>query len=155
MLTDSWIDGTFATFDYTQTQCLFSVAVVLAVSSLLANSKDDHDHFLIASNWIQQLSQSGNFAAMEFSQHLSALQVELPSPTNQHDANCDLRSGTLTGPATSSVSQEEETWLYNPHSITPEMALAEPFLQNFLSQTDLDMSLIDQAYDAELQSFYV
>lgn len=158
MLTESWIDGSFATFDYTNTQYLFSSATILAISSISIgkSTESDAENFTTACEWVEQLGHNGNFAATEFSQHLTATAVAINSfngglsrPSN------DTVSGTLTNDAFGTSIDPSPAPSGNFQSMTTEMALAEPSLQDFLSQADLDMSFFDtQMQDNQFQSLY-
>ncbi|KAF5685429.1 transcription activator [Fusarium denticulatum] len=77
ILTDSWIDGSFPTFEFTYTQCLFSAAIILAISSLFqgTDSQRDSDDFESVAQILKQLDQSRNLAAKEFSKHIQAIKL--------------------------------------------------------------------------------
>ncbi|KAF4538390.1 uncharacterized protein LTHEOB_10736 [Lasiodiplodia theobromae] len=155
LLTESWIDGAFATFGYFDTQYLFSAATILAISSFL-NSKDaqsDGDHFETAAQFLGQLEQNGNFAAKEFCRHIDAMRriMQEARGTETYAVNPSAPQSS----AAAGVVQGEEVQ-YTPGSmVTAGMALAEPSLQEFLSQPDIDLRFIDTSiYDGGLQSLY-
>ncbi|KXH54166.1 fungal specific transcription factor, partial [Colletotrichum salicis] len=87
LLTDSWIDGSFATFDYFYTQYLFSALTILAASSLLQDShgavggagapNDDKEAFEESVRFLSQLRDAGNFAAQEYCHHVDVMRAEL------------------------------------------------------------------------------
>ncbi|UQC88385.1 fungal specific transcription factor [Colletotrichum lupini] len=85
LLTESWIDGSFATFDYFYTQYLFSALTILAASSLLQDStsgagttpNDDKEAFEESVRFLSQLRDAGNFAAMEYCHHVDVMRAEL------------------------------------------------------------------------------
>ncbi|KAL1631432.1 hypothetical protein SLS54_000192 [Diplodia seriata] len=155
LLTESWIDGAFATFGYFDTQYLFSAATILAISSFL-NSKDaqsDGDHFETAAQFLGQLMQNGNFAAKEFCQHIDAMRRIMQEARGTEPYGADP-SAAQASAAAGAVQGEE--FQYTPGSmVTAGMALAEPSLQEFLSQPDIDLRFIDTSiYDGGLQSLY-
>ncbi|KAL1651212.1 hypothetical protein SLS58_000550 [Diplodia intermedia] len=155
LLTESWIDGAFATFGYFDTQYLFSAATILAISSFL-NSKDaqsDGDHFETAAQFLGQLMQNGNFAAKEFCQHIDAMRRIMQEARGAEPYGADP-SAAQASAAAGAVQGEE--FQYTPGSmVTAGMALAEPSLQEFLSQPDIDLRFIDTSmYDGGLQSLY-
>ncbi|XEV04608.1 hypothetical protein FSHL1_009895 [Fusarium sambucinum] len=90
LLLQCWINGEFHVFDYSYVQHLFSVAVILAISSNLGRdtSTNDRDEFNIAAGFLQQLEQNGNPAAMEFYSHIKEIQITLETcrPTS-HQPN--------------------------------------------------------------------
>lgn len=158
LLTESWINGSFATFDYTYTQYLFSAATILAVSSLSIgkDSEADHDSFTVACEWMQQLSQSGNFAATEFSQHLFAMKNDMASFSNRVGISADgMTAQSFPTSAFTGNTQPSPAAVSSLQPMTTEMALAEPSLQEFLSRGDLDLSFLDtQMQDVQFQSLY-
>lgn len=87
LLTESWIDGSFATFDYFYTQYLFSALTILAASSLLQDGNgpgagtgapnDDKEAFEESVRFLSQLRDAGNFAAMEYCHHVDEMRAEL------------------------------------------------------------------------------
>ncbi|EKG22123.1 Transcription factor fungi [Macrophomina phaseolina MS6] len=155
LLTECWIDGAFATFGYFDTQLLFSAATILAISSLM-NGKDaqsDGDHFETAAQFLSQLDQGGNFAAKEFCRHIDAMKglMREVGGTGSYAVDPSVPpSSALPG------AVQGEEMQYTPGSmVTAGMALAEPSLQQFLSQPDLDLRFIDTSiYDSGLQSLY-
>ncbi len=164
ILTDSWIDGSFAIFDYTYTQYLFSSATILAISSLTIGQaeQDDRDYFESACHFLEQLRENGNFAAREFCEHLDAMRslMAVFSSTKGDATPHDVPDRTCpdTFPAHSTALSSA---IPTPVSgfqpmMTAEMALAEPSLQDFLSQEDLDLSFLDtQIQDSRFQSLYI
>lgn len=162
-MTDTWIDGSFAIFDYTYTQYFFSAATILAISSLSIGSTDDadRDNFDSACRFLEQLKRNGNFAANEFCQHLSAMKLSIAEFRS-------VNHTMLDGIAASAVSSQHQLV---PHAefmtpgtmcsmgsqptMTAEMALAEPSLQDFLSQPEFDVDFLDnQIQGDQLQALY-
>ncbi|KAF4472184.1 hypothetical protein FALBO_904 [Fusarium albosuccineum] len=139
LLIDCWIDGSFATFDYFYTQYLFAAATVLAISSLLDGKecRSDKEQFESAAQFLAQLKENGNFAAEEFCRHIDAMKVTMATMQSRRgdftlpDANLIQLDGIDVGAALTDA---------NP---TAGMALAEPSLQELLSQPVLDLQFID------------
>ncbi|KAK7409283.1 hypothetical protein QQX98_008523 [Neonectria punicea] len=78
-IVESWIEGSFRTFDYFNTQYLFSAATILAISSLVGGpqgSKDRED-FDFAGQLLEKLRDSGSFAALEFCRHIEAMKTDI------------------------------------------------------------------------------
>ncbi|KAF1969322.1 hypothetical protein BU23DRAFT_539856 [Bimuria novae-zelandiae CBS 107.79] len=148
IITDAWIHGTFATFDYFNCQYLFSGATIMAVSSMLQTpqSKGDGENFDNAVELLRQLAQSGNFAAKEFCQHIDAMKQSMAAVHNG-----DLSQSTLGTPADlqhPSLSGSTGTVM------TAGMALADPSFQGFLADTNLDMQALDNPSFYGLQTPY-
>jgi len=156
LLTDTWIDGSFAIYDYTYTQYLFSAATILAISSISIGQNDDSDKdgFDSAYQFLEQLKQNGNYAAQEFCQHLEAIKLSLAT-------YCDPASSDTFNAFALSFPQLP----FTPTTTTPgsafqptmtaEMALAEPSLQEFLTQADFDPGFLDtQIQGDQFQGFY-
>lgn len=148
LLSEAWIHGSFVIFDYFYTQYLFSAAINLALSSLLgsAQSQTDGDNFNTAVDIIRQLSLSGNFAAKEFGEHLHAIEESMERVRN----NNPTQSYTAHVP----ILNNEATVLFTAPMMTAGMALAEPSLQEFLAETDLAISDIDNPSFDPLQTPY-
>lgn len=148
LLSEAWIHGSFVIFDYFYTQYLFSVATNLALSSLLGSpqSQSDGDNFNTAVDIIRQLSQSGNFAAKEFCEHLDAMQESMEKIRNDNLAQ------RITPPAP--PFSNEPVVPFTGSMMTAGMALAEPSLQEFLAETDLAISDIDNPSFDPLQTPY-
>ena len=156
LLTDTWIDGSFAIYDYTYTQYLFSAATILAISSISIGQNDDSDKdgFDSASQFLDQLKQNGNYAAREFCQHLQAIKLSLNTfrnPTNADTFNA-FALPFPQPPFTPSNTTPGST--FQP-TMTAEMALAEPSLQDFLTHSDFDPGFLDtQIQGDQFQGFY-
>jgi len=156
LLTDTWIDGSFAIYDYTYTQYLFSAATILAISSISIGQNDDSDKdgFDSASQFLDQLKQNGNYAAKEFCQHLQAIRLSLTAfrnPASPDTFNAFALSFPQP-PFTPSNTTPGST--FQP-TMTAEMALAEPSLQDFLTHSDFDPGFLDtQIQGDQFQGFY-
>ncbi|KAH6869435.1 fungal-specific transcription factor domain-containing protein [Thelonectria olida] len=149
LLEECWINGTFHVFDYFYTQYLFSAATVLAISSLLgqADSHSDAEGFENAMNFLEQLQQSGNFAANEFCSHVNGIKNLL-----QCLSSPDSSSGEPMPASTPSWDTQLSVFdIGIAH--TAESAVYDPCLQQFLADDSLDLSLFDGFInDEELQS---
>jgi hypothetical protein len=149
IITETWIRGTFATFDYFHTQYLFSAATVLAISSLLGSckSEDDNYKFENAVDLLRQLDRSGSYVAKEFCEHIDAMQKSMTA----------ARSGTSTETLSrpwQNTNQETAACPSVPE-LTAGMALAEPSLRDFLAVTDLDTQGFDDSlFDNTLSLFW-
>lgn len=148
LITASWVDGSFPTFGYFHIQHLFSACIVLALSSLLdlPESRSDGERYDAATQLIMQLEIAGNYAAQEYCQHLRVLNVTLSSARNQKSSGTSITA--QLGPTAPEIG-------YDPSVFTADAALSEPFLQDVLTQVDLDFGLLDTyIHDEGLQSLY-
>ncbi|KAH7232370.1 uncharacterized protein BKA55DRAFT_598329 [Fusarium redolens] len=120
---ESWIEGSFQTFDYFNTRCLFSSATILAISSLLdgPDSSENRENFEVASQLIKKLQNAGSFSATEFCHHLEAIKENIQGFS-----------------ATGNSSPDHEPTQF----MASGMALAEPSLEAFL-QSEQDLPDID------------
>lgn len=148
-------------FDYFYTQYLFSAATVLGISTLLDSKErqSDEEQFEVATDFLLQLRNSGNYAAAEFYQHIEAA-LSLMETTK---ACLGVNDSTATGiPQDSadiaSLSRStglEETASAVGDFMTAGTALSEPFLQELLDQPLPDLQFIDSSmYLDEQQGFY-
>ncbi|OJD29068.1 fungal specific transcription factor domain-containing protein [Diplodia corticola] len=157
LLTESWIDGAFATFGYFDTQYLFSAATILAISSFLSSkdAQSDGDHFETAAQFLGQLMHSGNYAAKEFCRHIDAMRRVMEETRGTESFVVDPFAAQASAAAGGAVPSEE-VQCTSGSVVTAGMALAEPSLQEFLSQgPDIDLRFIDTSlYDGGLQSLY-
>ncbi|KAL6915573.1 hypothetical protein FSST1_007068 [Fusarium sambucinum] len=137
VLSDSWINGSFPTFDYTYTQYLFSVAIVLAISSVLAECTTDGDDFETAAQILEQLEQNGSFAAKEFCRHIKATSTML---IQVHAERAQVDHG-LAPALNDTMGHETEL-------------LVGPLLQDLLSQPELDLQFLETSViDHGFQTF--
>lgn len=160
LLMECWIDGSYATFDYLNTQYLFSAATILAVSALLggARSSKDEEDFEQAAELLADLDKNGSYAAKEYCQHVAAMKESirvLPSRAQQRQEEASRAPIGIPVSGDPGVPYQLADLSYSGSLMTAEMALAEPSLQAFLSQTDpnlqhMDMSMLDNG----LGSFY-
>ncbi|CAN9345915.1 unnamed protein product [Alternaria alternata] len=148
ILTEAWIHGSLATLDYFDTQYLFSATTVLAISSLLQSprSQADGDDFNNAVELLRQLAQSGNYGAKEFVKHMDAIEQSM-----QLVADTSFALGRLQQP---SVASAEQLLPPSSEAMTAGMALADPSLRYFLSESDLDLQAFSNPAFDELQTPY-
>jgi proline utilization trans-activator len=120
----------------------------LALSSLLgsAQSESDADNFNNAADIIRQLSQSGNFSAKEFCEHLDAMEESMQRVRNDGLVQ-------MLAPHVPNINHEAMATSTVP-MMTAGMALADPSLQEFLAETDLAISDIDNPSFDPLQTPY-
>ncbi|KAF2833524.1 hypothetical protein CC86DRAFT_389739 [Ophiobolus disseminans] len=148
IVTDTWVHGTFATFNYFHTQFLFSSATVLAISSLLSSteSENDNNKYDSAVELLRQLDQSGSFVAKEFCEHIDAMQKSMAAVYNGATTRTitSSRLGADQGVATS----------FPTNGPTAGMALAEPSFRDFLAETDLDIQGFDDSIFDESHALY-
>lgn len=147
VLTESWINGSFPTFDYTYTQYLFSASLVLAISSLSNDpgSLTDGDNFETAVDILRQLDEIGNFAAKEFRRHVESIKLIFEGITLEeshvgrpHWSRAAAAAGCVTSRAVEDAGPSADT----PANV-PILNLAEPSLESLLSQSDFDLGIID------------
>jgi len=141
MITDAWIHGTFATFGFFNTQYLFSASIILAVSSLLGTpeSQADGENFDNAAELLKQLAGSGNLCAKEYVEHVEAIRSSMAAikegapPAHQPVSRGNVSAGGAQVTANPLATS----------AMTAGMALADPLLQGFLADTNLDMQALD------------
>ncbi|KXH26075.1 fungal specific transcription factor domain-containing protein [Colletotrichum nymphaeae SA-01] len=160
LLTECWIDGSFATFDYFYTQYLFSAATILAASSLLSGkeSHNDREQFEEAAQFLSQLKDNGNYAAEEFCHHIDAMKPTM--------AAAHVRRGDFAVAGDSAALLNDTTAAFTDAAVnlnqpfaeqntTAGMALNEPSLQELLAQPLLDLQFIDASiYNDGAQGLY-
>ncbi|CAN9446740.1 unnamed protein product [Alternaria alternata] len=148
ILTEAWIHGSLATLDYFDTQYLFSATAVLAISSLLQSprSQADGDDFNNAVELLRQLAQSGNYGAKEFVKHMDAIEQSMQLVADT--------SFALDRPQQPSVASAEQLLPPSSEAMTAGMALADPSLRYFLSESDLDLQAFSNPALDELQTPY-
>jgi proline utilization trans-activator len=155
ILNESWIQGSFPTFDHLLTQYLFSALTALAISSLLGdkdnNNIHDREQFEAAAQILAQLKDGGNFAAQEFYKHVEAIntimgraQAKRQGTTLQTSLGSPVPDGEqqpLTAHA--AARQPRQTDWDAVQVETAEMALAEPSLQELLTQPVADLQFLE------------
>lgn len=155
LLTESWTNGSLMIFDYFDTQYMFSSATILAlsISRDRSTSGSDRDRLECLQQFLSQLKDSGNFAAAEFHQHLSAI-TALLSATNIHSENHPMAAVPLG--ATAGVSSElppttrDQLHDYMEEEFASEITLEDPLFCNLLAQPATDLQFIDEASFADV-----
>ncbi|TDZ20293.1 putative transcriptional regulatory protein [Colletotrichum orbiculare MAFF 240422] len=161
LLTDSWIDGSFATFDYFYTQYLFSALTILGASSLLEGpeSRGDREAFEESARFLSQLRDAGNYAAQEYCHHVDVMKADLEAfhakrmglGTDLSDARSFMdESARLQSQSTAFAGSLP----IRPLHTTAGMALAEPSLEELLAQPMLDLQFLESSFYDDLQEFY-
>jgi proline utilization trans-activator len=140
---ESWIEGSFKTFDYFNTRYLFSSATILAISSLLEgpDSSENRENFEFASQLIKKLQNAGSFSATKFCHHLEAINENIQgfSATAKSSPDYEVAPGC---PPTLEASSSQDNSIQPTQFMTSGMALAEPSLEAFL-QSEQDLPDID------------
>ena len=79
ILTQLWIEGSVATYGYTDALILFTSSMVLMVAVALGldNTTEDRDNMETALRLLSSMRESGNRAAAEFCEHLELLRQDL------------------------------------------------------------------------------
>ncbi|KPM39216.1 hypothetical protein AK830_g7347 [Neonectria ditissima] len=153
LLTECWIDGSFATFDYFYTQYLFSSLTILTVSSVLdgKDSNSDKESFQEAARFLSQLKDAGNFAAQEYCQHVAEIESAVEGvKMRRRDALETASSGEFN--FTRLIPEIDD---YSPTQATTGTALVEPSLQHLLAQPELDLQFWEgSGSDAYSQGLY-
>ncbi|KAF6838629.1 fungal specific transcription factor domain-containing protein [Colletotrichum plurivorum] len=163
LLTNSWIDGSFATFDYFYTQYLFSALTILAASSLLdgPESRSDREAFEESARFLSQLRDAGNFAAQEYCHHVEVMKEDvekvwakrmgLDSGMPELRGLGDSASSRLPGPTASAYLGPAPML---PAHTTAGMALTEPSLEELLAQPVLDLQFLEASFYDDMQGLY-
>lgn len=156
ILSQSWIDGSFKSFDYFYTRYLFSILTILAISHLVGGSCEsarDQEDFRLADELLKRLKTAGSLPAMEFDQHIEALKNDLrtssaarqnPNDTSMERPRTDGNSGMTT----------EMPHAIAPCPMTTDMALSEPSLEAFLLQNLPSLDQTDEMDFSELEGLY-
>ncbi|CCF35893.1 fungal specific transcription factor [Colletotrichum higginsianum] len=156
LLTDSWIDGSFATFDYFYTQYLFSALTILAASSMLdgPESRSDREAFEESAKFLSQLGDAGNFAAQEYCHHVDVMRAEIERfyAKRMGLPEASRAPGPMTGIEAAPVSSQSGQAL--PARTTAGMALTEPSLEELLAQPVLDLQFLEASFYDDLQGLY-
>lgn len=131
LLTEVWIEGTLSTLGYFDAQYLFSSATVLSISGVSDNSHKDNDRVESAAQLLRTMAESGNLSATEFCGHLDQVMLV----TEQSRSSATAANNIEAEP----VGDVTENFGSMMNSLTTEMALLEPPMQNFLTQADFEM----------------
>ncbi|KAJ3577591.1 hypothetical protein NPX13_g2974 [Xylaria arbuscula] len=143
LLTRSWIDGTFVTFDCFFTQYLFSSMTILAISSVLSrkDAHTDRDSFKEASRLLEELGAAGNCVAQEYCHHVEAIKASLSDHAKA------TAGPTFPDMATMSVaSQSQLSHCLSADVVSPaNIPWINSSLQMLLSQPPLDLQFLEDA----------
>ncbi|KAF2966286.1 hypothetical protein GQX73_g7281 [Xylaria multiplex] len=156
LLAQSWIDGTFVTFDCFFTQYLFSSMTILAISSILdkQNAHSDRDSFEEASRLLRELKGAGNCVAQEYCHHVEAIEAALSDHVKAVITPQDMSALDPTAMSASVISQNSQ----NPSASvvsTANFPWTDSSLQMLLSQPPLDMQFLEDAVrDRHPQGLY-
>ncbi|KAJ3539319.1 hypothetical protein NM208_g5538 [Fusarium decemcellulare] len=155
-IVECWIEGSFRTFDYFNTQFLFSAATVLAISSLVsgADSTKDREDFDFAGQLLAKLGDLGSFAAMEYCRHVEAMKADIQDRSwgsvqlpGQNEAESEVVSASDELGQLEAANQPGQF-------MTSGMALAEPSIEAFL-QGEQSLAHVDVFLDnAQLEGLY-
>ncbi|KAI0098092.1 fungal-specific transcription factor domain-containing protein [Nemania sp. FL0031] len=138
ILIDLWMEDFFKTFDYFNTQFLFSAATILAISSLLAGIGDtgDVESLELASQLLIKLRDAGSFVAVELCQHILALKEVVQNSIL--DPSLTYLMGTEATEALSAMEPSE--------TLGPSV-LSVPSIEAFLLQDELEFGDFDIMFD--------
>ncbi|KAI0435826.1 fungal-specific transcription factor domain-containing protein [Xylaria telfairii] len=156
LLAQSWIDGTFITFDCFFTQYLFSSMTILAISSILGrkDASADQDSFEEASRLLKELGEAGNCVAQEYCHHVDAIQAALSDHTTVTVGPQAMLSPYPTAIATAFHSHLSQN-LSSGAVSTTNLPWTDSSLQTLLSQPPLDLHFLEDAVgDRYLQGLY-
>jgi hypothetical protein len=142
-------------FDYFDTQYMFSSATILAlsISRDKSASSSDRDRLECLEQFLSQLKSSGNFAAAEFYQHISAI-TSLLSAAEDQSASNEINAAPL-GPAANVTAELpfepcDRLQDYTGHRFASEITLEDPLFCNLLAQPATDLQFIDEATFADI-----
>ena len=139
--------------DYFYTQYLFTVATVLAISSLIdgKDSQADRESFETAAEFLSQLKDSGNFVAAEFNQHVDAMKALFASV----ETKMQSRSACASSAQAVDTGRIGSESMATAHDITADMVLSDPLFYDLLAQPMLDLEFIDASLSIDSgQGFY-
>ncbi|KAH6719385.1 fungal-specific transcription factor [Leptodontidium sp. MPI-SDFR-AT-0119] len=159
LIIHQWTSGSLPIFGYFNVQYLFSSAMVLLMSSLIAteSATSDMEAFETAAQILRCMSGDGNLTAAEFSKNLE--EVKRSFEIYKARRNPDHSSGDASGAgvvdsalsltaengdiSTAFGSGMNASMRNAPGGFTTEMAFLEPTMQNFLAQSDFDLGLLN------------
>ncbi|KZF24914.1 putative C6 transcription factor [Xylona heveae TC161] len=169
LIVEEWVNGSLSMFGYFYAHYLFSSALVLAMSSLLA-AKNKHDigGFETSIEILRSMSDNGNLSAKEFYVNLEQVKLCLDSQSIQdanngsqqrrqnNEANMLMPDRPAMPPMVVPASMQNQSMLPAPSGsqglslssntfagFTTEMAFLEPTMQDFLAQSDMDLGLLN------------
>jgi len=155
LLTESWTNGSLMIFDYFDTQYMFSSATILAlsISRDRSTSASDKDRLECLEQFLSQLKTSGNFAAAEFYQHISAITALIGAAEVQSDSNQTTAAtlGTAGGTLAGLPSEPRDNLQdYLDDRFASDITLEDPLFCNLLAQPATDLQFIDGASFADV-----
>lgn len=128
--------------------------------SIGQHDESDKDGFESACQFIEQLRQNGNYGAKEMVRHLDGVKYAM----GQFKGDASGLNSVDGMSALTNVAVMQQNHLTPNHmtpgngfqpTMTAEMALAEPSLQDFLSQADFDSTFLDaQIQGDQLNGMY-
>lgn len=155
LLIESWTNGSLMMFDYFDTQYMFSAATILAlsISRDKSTSSSDRDRLECLEQFLSQLKSSGNFAAAEFHQHISAITSLLSAAETQSYG--DRTTAASFGSAANlqaELPSEPRNRLhdYMDGMLASETTLEDPLFCNLMAQPATDLQFIDEASFADV-----
>ncbi|KAF6799459.1 fungal specific transcription factor domain-containing protein [Colletotrichum sojae] len=146
-LVQSWIDGSFPTFDHILTQYLFSAFTILAISSLLGETESPKDTGQLeqSAQLLSQLKDGGNLVARELHQHAEAILAGLEGA--QFSRPGSVAPGSEFSSSNPPPSDGGLQGLVDGHdgqiATAAGLSLTEPSIHEFLVQPDLDLQFLD------------
>jgi proline utilization trans-activator len=150
LLIESWTNGSFMIFDYLDTQYMFSSATVLALSVIRdkSTSTSDRDQLECIGHFLSQLKDSGNYAAAEFHQHISAITSLVDAAETQFGfrqapaAENNAAAGVAAEPSAETYDNLQD---FSNGSSALEISLEDPLFRDLLAQPATDLQFIDEA----------
>ncbi|KAB8273736.1 fungal-specific transcription factor domain-containing protein [Aspergillus minisclerotigenes] len=138
LLTQSWIDGLFVTFDCFFTRYLFSSLTILAISSVLEgqDNQNARDSFDEVSRLLAELKVAGNCVAQEYCHHVEVIEAALTAHAKRTMLSESVNVPTNATPSTSQLppTLSRGSYLWTDSS-----------LEQLLSQPALDMQFLEGA----------
>lgn len=155
LLIESWTNGSLMIFDYFDTQYMFSAATVLAlsISRDKSTSSSDRDRLECLEQFLSQLKSSGNFAAAEFHQHVSAITSLLSAAETQSHSDQTTAASSGSAPNTQAELPSEprnHPRDYMDGMLASEITLEDPLFCHLLAQPATDLQFIDEASFADV-----
>lgn len=150
VLTESWINGSFPTYDYSYTKYLFSAVLVLAISSLskTSGSLGNGGGFAIAVQILSKLAKNGNFAAKEICRHMESIKTIFDQITLEE---CQVgRPHCLVKPRVQmmlfhTLRKKQACRLIHQQAAdaSSRLHLTEFLVEGLLSQLNLNLEILD------------
>lgn len=142
LLTEAWADGSFHRFDSFKTQYLFASASILAASGLInpVDGPKDHEKFELACELLETLRDTGSFSAVEACWHFDAIRAEIQNSRSllSQPPVSTRKITELDDEIQPSISEQPQT-----EYLTAGLTLAEPSLEAFLLQSEVDTTQAD------------